>query len=83
MYWKESYEFIEPFDVAGSKFVVERSLDPEVGDQVFSYIAGERRVRRLSAKERADSFMGTDLTLDDSPGFFRTSPGLFVELPGA
>ena len=69
LYWKESYEFIEPFDVAGSKFVVERSLDPEVGDQVFSYIAGERRVRRLSAKERADSFMGTDLTLDDSQGF--------------
>ena len=69
LYWKESLEFLEPFDVAGSKFVIERALDPEAGDQVFSYIAGERRVRRLSAKERADSFMGTDLTLDDSQGF--------------
>ena len=69
LHWKEYFEFLDPFDVAGTKFVVERSLDPEAEDQVYSYIAGERRVRRLSAKERADSFMGTDLTLDDSQGF--------------
>ena len=69
LYWKEYFEFLDPFDIAGTKFVVERSTDPEVEDQVYSYIAGERRVRRLSAKERADSFMGTDLTLDDSQGF--------------
>jgi len=66
---KEYIEFLDPFDVAGTKFVIERSLDPMALDQAYSYIAGERRVRRLSAKERADGFMGSDMTLDDSEGF--------------
>lgn len=69
LYWKEFVEFLEPFDVAGTKFVVERSLDPSLGDEVFSYLPGQRRVRRLSAKERADSWMGSDFTLDDLQGF--------------
>jgi hypothetical protein len=62
--WKDYFEFLEPFDVKGTKFVVERAFADE-GDQVNSYLPSERRVRRLSAKERADSFMGSDFTLDD------------------
>lgn len=62
--WKDFFEFLEPFDVKGTKFVVERAFADE-GDQVNSYLPSERRVRRLSAKERADSFMGTDFTFDD------------------
>ncbi len=62
--WKEFFEFFEPFDVKGTKFVIERAFGNE-DDQVNSYLPTQRRVRRLSAKERADSFMGTDFTFDD------------------
>jgi hypothetical protein len=67
--FKDYIEFLEPFNVKGTKFIVERSLDPYEDDQVNSYLPTERRVRRLSAKERADSFMGSDSTLDDFDGF--------------
>ncbi len=62
--WKDFFEFVEPFDVKGTKFVVERAF-ANGDDQMNSYLPTQRRVRRLSAKERADSFMGSDFTLDD------------------
>ena len=49
--------------------MVERSLDPTEEDQVSSYLPRERRVRRLSAEERADKFMGSNFTLDDFEAF--------------
>jgi hypothetical protein len=61
--------FTAPFDVKGTTFVVERSLDPNEEDQVSSYLPRERRVRRLSAQERADKFMGSNFTMDDFEGF--------------
>ncbi len=67
--WKDYLDTFEPFDVKGTRFVVERSLDPHEDDQVNSYLPTERRVRRLSAKERADSFMGSNYSLDDFEGF--------------
>lgn len=67
--FKDYMEFLEPFDVKGTQFVLERALDPTEPDQVNSYLPGERRVRRLSAEERADRFMGADLTMDDFEGF--------------
>ena len=69
LHYKEHLEFLSPFDVAGTKFVIERPLEHARGDQINSYLASERRVRRLSAKERSDRFMGTNWTLDDFEGF--------------
>jgi hypothetical protein len=68
-YFKDYISFLEPFDVQGTTFVVERALDPNEEDQVNSYLPSQRRVRRLSAEERADSFMGSNFTLDDFEGF--------------
>ncbi len=68
-FYKDFMEFLEPRDVKGTKFVVERMLDPHADDQVNTYLPTERRVRRFSAKERADSFMGSNVTLDDFEGF--------------
>jgi hypothetical protein len=68
-HFKDYISFLEPFDVAGTTFVVERSLDANEEDQVNSYLPSQRRVRRLSAKERADNFMGSNFTLDDFEGF--------------
>ncbi|MGD9603772.1 MAG: DUF1329 domain-containing protein [Gammaproteobacteria bacterium] len=68
-YFKDYVTFVEPFDVAGTTFVIERALAPDEEDQVNSYLPSQRRVRRLSAEERADSFMGSNFTLDDFEGF--------------
>ncbi|MEC8148541.1 MAG: DUF1329 domain-containing protein [Pseudomonadota bacterium] len=68
-FYKDFMEFLDPRDVKGTKFVVERMLDPHADDQVNTYLPTERRVRRFSAKERADSFMGSNVTLDDFEGF--------------
>ena len=67
--YKDHMRFNEPFDVKGTEFVIERAQDPHEPDQINSYLPSERRVRRLSAKERADRFMGADMTMDDFEGF--------------
>ena len=67
--FKERIEILAPFDVAGTTIILERPLDQSAGDLVNSYLPTERRVRRLSAKERADSWMGTNWTLDDFGGY--------------
>ncbi len=67
--FKDYMEFLAPFNVKGTKFVVERMLDQHADDQVNSYFPTERRVRRVSAQERADRFMGATGTLDDFEGF--------------
>ncbi len=68
-HFKDWMEFTEPFDMRGIAFVFERFRDPREPDQVNSYLPTERRVRRLSAKERADSFAGSEMTMDDFEGF--------------
>jgi len=68
-FFKDYIEFVEPFNIKGTKFVVERMMDPTEDDQVNTYLPTERRVRRVSAQERADSFMGSTSTLDDFEGF--------------
>lgn len=67
--FKEYIEMLAPFDIAGLKLVLERPIDQSLGDQVNSYLPTERRVRRLSAKERSDSWLGTNWTLDDFEGY--------------
>ena len=71
-FYKEYMEMYSPYDVAGMKFVLERPLDQKQGDQINSYLPTERRVRRLSAKERADSYIGTNWTFDDFEGWGRS-----------
>lgn len=68
-FFKNVVEFIDPFNVKGTKFVIERILDPHADDHVNTCLPSARRVRRFSARERADSFMGSNATLDDFDGF--------------
>ena len=68
-FYKDYMEFLDPFNVKGTKFVIQRMLDPHADDQVNTYLPTERRIRRFSARERADSFMGSNGTLDDFEGF--------------
>jgi hypothetical protein len=66
---KEFYEFTSPHNVAGTRFLVERKLDQHADDQVNIYSPTERRIRRYSARERADPVMGSNFTLDDVEAF--------------
>ena len=67
--YKEYDEFIEPYDVRGQRFVVQRARDPHLTDQAWAYVPAMRKVRRLSTEERADSFLGTEITYDDFLGY--------------
>jgi hypothetical protein len=68
-FFKDYIAFLAPFNIKGTRFVVERMRDPHADDQVNTYLPTERRVRRFSAQERSDSFMGSNGTLDDFEGF--------------
>jgi len=67
--WKDFIDITEPRDLKGTRFVVERALATDEEDQVNSYLPSERRIRRLSARERADAFLGSNYSLDDFEGF--------------
>lgn len=67
--YKDYISFTAPFNVKGTTFIVERAVDVNEQDQVSSFLPTERRVRRLSAQERADKFMGSNFTFDDFEAF--------------
>ena len=67
--YKDYVEFLEPYDVRGSRFLVYRYDDPRKQDDVWGFLPQLRKVRRLSITERDDSIGGTEMTLDDFTGF--------------
>ena len=69
LHYMDYLAYTHPFEMRGSAMIIERSLDPHEEDQVNAYLPAERKVRRLSAKERADSFQGSEFTIDDFEGF--------------
>lgn len=58
-----------PYDVAGTAVMTWRYLAGKKPDDSFGYIPAIRRVRRMSPANRSDSFVGSDLTMDDSNGY--------------
>lgn len=67
--YKDYVEFLEPYDVRGSRFLVYRYDDPRKQDDAWGFLPQLRKVRRLSITERDDSIGGTEMTLDDFTGF--------------
>jgi len=67
--YKELVEYFAPFEVRGQKLMVERWSDPHKNDTMNAYLPGERKVRRLSARERSDTWIGSEQTFDDFYGF--------------
>ncbi len=67
--WKDITEFTDPYEMRGLRILIQRSSDPHQADQAWTYIPSLRKVRRVSAEEKADSFQGSDTTLDDFFGF--------------
>lgn len=67
--YKELTEYYAPFEFRGQKLMVERPVDPHEDDTINAYLPTERKVRRLSAKEKSDTWLGSEITFDDFYGF--------------
>ena len=67
--YKELNEYFEPFEFRDQKLLAERWIDPYEDDTLNAYLPNERKVRRLSAKEKSDTWIGSEITFDDFYGF--------------
>jgi outer membrane lipoprotein-sorting protein len=73
--WRKSYgendkslmRFFEPADVRGSGFLVWEHKDKN--DDQWLYLPALKKVRRISAQEKEQSFMGTDFSYEDLASF--------------
>jgi hypothetical protein len=54
-----------PFDIAGTNILLWRYRDARP-DSTFAYIPAIRRIRRMSPSNRSDSYVGSDLCVDDA-----------------
>ncbi len=59
----------KPYDLAGTAIMTHRFLSPTKLDNTFGYIPAIRRVRRMSAANRSDAFIGSDECVDDVNGY--------------
>jgi len=59
----------KPYDLAGSSIMTWRYRDPNKEDNSFAYSPMIRRVRRMSAANRSDALMGSDMAVDDANGY--------------
>jgi outer membrane lipoprotein-sorting protein len=57
--------FESPPDVEGTGFLSWSYEDVDKDDDQWLYLPALRRVRRIAASDKGDSFMGTDFTYDD------------------
>lgn len=59
----------EPFDVANTQLLIHRYKDDLKRDDAWLYLGFQRRVRRLATGQVTDSFLGTDLMIEDFEGY--------------
>ncbi len=55
----------KPSNVKGTGFLTFDYKDPKVDDDQWLYLPALRKVRRISASDRGDYFLGTDMTYED------------------
>jgi hypothetical protein len=63
------YPLIEPFDLKGVGFTMNRYLDHKRQDDTWLYLPQLRRVRRLSSAQRSDALFGQDTDQDSYEGY--------------
>jgi hypothetical protein len=75
--YKEAlYPLIEPFDLKGTGFTLNRYADYTRQDDTWLYLPQLRRVRRLSSAQRSDALFGQDTDQDSYAGY-AGNPGWF------
>jgi len=66
VFFAEYSETFDPFDLRGNSFLIYRYRDSHVReDDAWAYVPTLRRVKRISASQKADSVQGTDFTYED------------------
>lgn len=68
---------VSPADLNGTTSLTWRFRDPDKHDSLWTFVPGLRRARQVSALNRSDGFLGSDICLDDGP-FFDGKPEDFV-----
>ena len=59
----------EPFDIANTQLLIHRYKNDLKRDDAWLYLGFQRRVRRLATGQTTDSFLGTDLMIEDFEGY--------------
>lgn len=59
----------EPFDVKNTQLLIHRFEDDLKRDNAWLYLGFQRRVRRLASGQITDSFLGSDLMIEDFEGY--------------
>ncbi len=60
---------LEPFDIANTQLLIHRYKNDLKRDDAWLYLGFQRRVRRLATGQTTDSFLGTDLMIEDFEGY--------------
>lgn len=59
----------EPQDVKGTQLLIQRYDDDLKYDDSYLYLGFQRRVRRLATGQTTDSFLGSDIMIEDFEGY--------------
>lgn len=62
-------QVLEPFDVKNTQLLIHRAADDLKRDNSWLYLGFQRRVRRLATGQVTDSFLGSDLMIEDFEGY--------------
>ena len=68
---------VAPADLNGTVSLTWRYRDPDKHDSLWTYVPGLRKPRQVSALNRSDGFLGSDISMDDGP-FFDGKPEDFT-----
>ncbi len=60
---------LEPFDVKNTQLLIHRYEDDLRRDSAWLYLGFQRRVRKLASGQVTDSFLGSDLMIEDFEGY--------------
>ena len=59
----------EPQDLKNTQLLIQRFEDDQRLDDAYLYLGFQRRVRRLATGQTTDSFLGSDLMIEDFEGY--------------
>ena len=57
--------YVSPANVKGTAFLTWDYADEKIDDDQWLYLPATRKIRRVSAADRGDSFLGTDFSFED------------------
>lgn len=60
---------LEPQDLKNTQLLIQRYEDDQKLDDAYLYLGFQRRVRRLATGQTTDSFLGSDLMIEDFEGY--------------